>query len=246
LTVSNVNGRIDVASWDRDEVRVQAVIHAKGLSEGTVEDAFKKVRVEVTPSPQALRVETRYPHDHSGFFAWLSGQHVSIDVEYKLTVPRQTPLSAKTVNGSIHLNQVAGDIKLSSTNGSIHVDGANGSMVADTTNGSVNIRHSGGSLKAETTNGAIEAELTAVTPKADLHLETVNGHIALTVPSDLGADIHAETVNGSIHSDLPVTVQGKLSRREFNGTLNGGGVRLHLETVNGSIHLYRLALKTSS
>ncbi len=240
VTVSNVNGRIQVASWDRQEVRVQAVIHAKGLSEDRVQEALKAISVEVTPSAEGLVVETRYPHHHDGFFAWLTGQHVSAEVDYQLTVPKQTSLSAETVNGSVHLDKVDGKLKLSSTNGSIHVDGADGALIANTTNGSVKIRNSAGSVRAETTNGAIEVELTSVAPKANLHLETVNGHIALTLPSTLGADIHAETVNGSIRSDLPVTVQGKLNRREFNGKLNGGGALVHLETVNGSIHLLRL------
>lgn len=246
LTVSNVNGRIQVSSWDRQEVRVQAVIHAKGMSEEKVQETLKQIAVKATPSSAGLKVETQYPHHHDGFFAWLTGQHVSAEVDYQLTVPRQTSLAAETVNGSVHLDQVAGKLKLSSTNGSIHVNGASGSIVADTTNGSVKIKHSQGSLRAETTNGAIEAELSSVDPKANLHLETVNGHIALTLPSDLGADIHAETVNGAISSDLPVTVQGRLSRREFNGKINGGGATVHLETVNGSIHLLRLGAASNS
>lgn len=246
VTVSNVNGRIQVGSWDRQQVRVQAVIHAKGLSQERVQDALKAITVEVTPNPEGLAIETRYPHHHDGFFAWLTGQQVSADVDYQITVPKKVTLDARTVNGSLHVNQVGGDAKLSSTNGSIHVDGASGSIAADTTNGSIKIRHSQGSLRAETTNGAIEAQLTSIDPAASLHLETVNGHIALTIPANFGADIHAETVNGSIRSDLPVTVQGKLDRHDFNGKLNGGGANIHLETVNGSIHLLRFAEAAAS
>jgi DUF4097 and DUF4098 domain-containing protein YvlB len=69
-------------------------------------------------------------------------------------------------------------------------------------------------------------------------MSTVNGGIALTLPSTLNTELHAQTVNGDIASDFPVTIS-KVDRRRLDGTIGAGGRTLSLESVNGSISLKR-------
>ena len=43
------------------------------------------------------------------------------NVTYEITVPRNADLNVDTVNGSVHVNDVTGIIKLETTNGKIEV-----------------------------------------------------------------------------------------------------------------------------
>jgi DUF4097 and DUF4098 domain-containing protein YvlB len=92
---------------------------------------------------------------------------------------------------------------------------------------------------ANTVNGSINASMGRADWPGDASFRTVNGGIALTVPSVLNAELRATTVNGDITTDFPVTVTGSFDRRRLNGTIGSGGHELSLSTVNGSIKLLR-------
>jgi hypothetical protein len=68
-------------------------------------------------------------------------------------------------------------------------------------------------------------------------VHTGDGSISLTLPDSFAADIELRTGDGRITLDMPVTVEGRLSRSDIRGKLNGGGNLLSVRTGDGSIHL---------
>ena len=113
------------------------------------------------------------------FFDWLAGNHVSMSVEYDVTVPRSMDLNVDNTNGAIDISDVRGTLQVSDTNG--HIE----------------LVRCAGSVEAETTNGAVRAELTEVTAGKSMRLETTNGRITVTVPRSIAARVDASTTNGS-------------------------------------------------
>lgn len=219
LAIDNVNGSIEVEAWDRDEVRVEAEKKVKASSRERAEEALAELTVEVRESPGRLEISTESPRGTDGFLAWLTGRQIQGSVHYRLLVPRDVQLDARTVNGRVHAEGTAGDLRFRSTNGRIEVVDA------------------AGSVRASTTNGSIDVELARVDEGAELDFSTTNGSIRLEVPADLAADLRASTTNGSISTDLPIVVDGRVSKRRLEGTINGGGGRVRLSTTNGSIRI---------
>ena len=127
-------------------------------------------------------------------------------------------LAAHTVNGTVKVTDVEGDVTAETVNGQIEVS-------------------SGGLVKAETVNGSIDAKLGRADWTGTLEFETVNGSITLGLPADLSADVDAEVLNGRISSDFGVGGDVRQTKRALKGTIGGGGRGLDLETVNGSITL---------
>jgi hypothetical protein len=217
FTLDNVNGSVEIISWDRPEVRIEAEKRVQGRSREAVESAMARLKIEVRSSHAGLGVRTRYPNSGGNVIGWLSGSKTSASVRYLITVPRQAKVSVDTVNASIT------------------VDGVEGGYELETVNGRIDVSRGAGSLEASTVNGGIRAEL--LTTRGQLKLETVNGSVELTVPREIQADVRVSTVNGRIQSDLPL-VGSEIGRRSLRGSINGGGgISIRIATVNGSVRI---------
>jgi putative adhesin len=220
FALTNTNGHISVRSWDQPKIQVHAVKKVKAGDPEVAKKAMAELRIEPTVTSDSVSINTIYPKNRGGgFFDWLAGQDVSMDVEYDISVPR-----------SISLN-------LETTNGAIEIEGVTGSHHISTTNGHIDLTRCGGDVEAETTNGGIKAELTEVNPGKSIRLETTNGRISVAVPKTIAARVDASTTNGSVNTDLPVTTT-EMRNHRLRGTINGGGTaELKLRTTNGSISI---------
>lgn len=218
LSLSNVNGSITIRAWDQPRVRVIAERESSSFDEDEAKKAFAALRVEMTPRNGGLEIVTRHPKSNLDFLDHLFGKNVSSKVTYDVRVP-------STMN-----------VVVDNTNGRIEVTGVTGEFDVETTNGRIEVTRCSGSIDASTTNGRINAELSGVTKGKSLSLETTNGRISLTVPSNVAADIDAGTTNGKIHTDLPVATR-HTDRNSLRGKINGGGTPVRLRTTNGSIEI---------
>jgi len=221
LVLENKNGRVIITSWDRDEIKVEAVKTVKAGSRRHAEEILQEVRIDFTyDSDDAfLGVNTRIPKYRSGFWENLFGDGVSVSVSYHVTVPNQLDLDIESVNGKIDVSDVAGKLRFK------------------TTNGTIKVRDAGGKVDAVTTNGGIDVELREVERNEDMVFSTTNGGITVYFPKDFDAEIEARTTNGSIRTDFPIRVVGDINRRRLQGKINEGGGRIKLNTTNGSIRI---------
>jgi len=214
LRLSNTNGDVEITTWDREEIQIEAHRKVKASSEDRARQAFEDLVVNIQESANGVTIETEYPRSRGGW--WGS---VSASVQYDIRVPRRADLEIDTVNGKVQ------------------VEGAQGRIDLESTNGGVKVRDAGGSVSARTTNGGIEVELHQVEASEDMTFRTTNGSVTLTLPADVQAHLSARTTNGSVHTDFPITVQGTFRKNRLEGDLNGGGASIELTTTNGSIRI---------
>lgn len=73
----------------------------------------------------------------------------------------------------------------------------------------------------------------------DLEVKTFSGDIRMRLPQSAKGNIDFNSFSGSFESDLPVTLNSS-SRRNFRGSLNGGGPGgLRLKTFSGDVTIRR-------
>jgi DUF4097 and DUF4098 domain-containing protein YvlB len=216
FALNNTNGRITIRSWDHSRVEVHAVKSVESRDSAAAREAMAALKIEPVFIADGLRINTNYPHRSEGLLDWLSGNNVSMNVAFDITVPRSMNLAIDNTNGAIDISDVRGSHRIANTNG--HIE----------------LLRCAGDVDAETTNGAVRAELTDVNPGKPIHLETTNGRITVALPRSFAAQVDASTTNGSIKTDLPVTTT-HFRRNTLRGTINGGGADLRLKTTNGSI-----------
>jgi DUF4097 and DUF4098 domain-containing protein YvlB len=212
VELDNINGAVHISSWDRNEVKVDAVKYA-----GT-EERLKEARIEVQSGKEYLEISTKYP-DHDMNFNWGSRNNPA-GVEYTLTVPRNARLDEiKLINGSLDITGVSGEVRASCINGKL-------------------VAHNlSGRAELSTINGHLDARFDQLSGKS-VELNSVNGSLELTIPSDSKAEIEASTVSGGIENDFGLHVNNhRYVGHDLRGELGNGGPRIKLENVNGRIEI---------
>lgn len=104
---------------------------------------------------------------------------------FVVTVPRNTTVVVNnSFGGEIDISQLTGDIEVKSLNGE------------------VTLRDVTGGVLVETMNGEIDATIVAIKEGKPLSFTSMNGEIALKVPTDAKANVRLRTQNGAILTDF--------------------------------------------
>ena len=213
VELDNINGAVHISSWDRNEVKVDAVKYAD------TQERLSEAKIEVNASSNHISIKTKYPeHDNT----WNWGSHNNpASVEYTLTVPRKVRLDEiNLINGSLDLAGVSGEVQASCINGRLEA------------------RDLAGRTKLSTINGKLHASFAQLAGQS-VELSSVNGSVDLTIPSDSNAEIEASTVSGGINNDFGLHVNNhQWVGHDLRGELGKGGTHIKLDNVNGHVEIH--------
>ena len=126
VALSTFDGSIEVRPWTRSEVEV--VIEKRGADKSAID----KIQVAANQAGDRVTVEVKHPHREGGF-------HFGPSARAKLIVslPESSDLVAKSGDGSIDVERLAGRIELRSGDGSIRARELAGDVTAETGDGSI-------------------------------------------------------------------------------------------------------------
>ena len=257
IYLKNVNGSVDVKSWEREEVEIVANIEVKAGRMDDAEDFLNEVEINIDKSFDKIAIEVDYPEREGGGF-WnliFRGGRPNVSVTFWLKVPKRSNLDmnstngkieiydiegkvgSKSSNGSINVENVTGNAELRTTNGSISASGVRGDTNAETTNGKVNLKEITGNVSAKSTNGSINSQIIKIDAVKEMNFKTTNGSISINLPKGIDADFDAKTTNGKIYSEFPILVKGEISKNHITGKINNGGPLIYLKTTNGDVRI---------
>ena len=212
IELDNINGPVHISGWDQNQVKVDAVKYAD------TKERLDEAKIEIDSGKDYLSIRTKYP-DHNNNWNWGSHNNPA-SVEYTLTVPRSVRLD---------------EIKL--INGSLDVSGVSGEVLASCINGKLRAQNLAGRARLSTINGTLDAHFQQL-PKSSIELNSVNGSVELTIPSDSNAEIDASTVSGGIHNDFGIhVVNHRFVGHNLRGEIGSGGAHIKLNNVNGRIEI---------
>lgn len=227
VSLSNVNGKVDVEAWDKNEVRVEAT---KRIQCEKPED----IDIQIDANPNWVRVETEFSKNRNVIAnrgdknqkTWSNGYDnrcTEYSVDYKLTVPRTVQLDEiETVNGNVTLAGMSNIVKSS------------------TVNGKVTARNLRGSVNITTVNGALDVGFDSLDNVREIKVNLVNGQVNLQLPSDVDAIVKASTVHGNINNDFNLPVKkGEYVSTNLYSKLGAGQIPIRLNSVNGTINIRR-------
>jgi hypothetical protein len=260
VEVNNVQGKVTVTAWDRNEVRLTGTIEndehkleftgdsgrvtiavrppeSKRYSYGRDDDAFLEVRV---PAGAILRVQTVSADIlATGVRGEQRLEAVSGDVTTELF---DQPLDVRSVSGDVDLRG----------------NGGKGKVYAESTSGNVKGRGLGGALEAKTVSGDLDLEL-GVT--AEVRLESVSGDLGARLTLAEGGRVDAQSVSGDVSISFGKPVNGEFDIESFSGdidncfgpkadrksqyasgselrfTQGSGNARVSVETLSGDINV---------
>ncbi len=215
VEISNINGAIQIDSWDRNEIKFEYV----KIADSKERLADLDVLIEATSS--TFKVSTDYRKANNRVKSEKNCCQLSVD--FKLTVPKTVRLDAiESINGSVVLSNMTNFSEVTAVNGTVKA---------------TNLR---GTADLSTVNGTVYADFDELDKDASISLETVNGSVKLFIPSNSNATLKAETTNGSISNDFLLPVRkGKYVGKDLHGKIGSGNVQINLSSVNGGLSINR-------
>ncbi len=207
VSLSNVNGSVEISGWDRNEVQVLATKHAN------TQEKLARLQIVVNASKDSVSIKTEMPSGNNNNPG---------SVDYEIRVPRTASLDkVDTVNGSVEVNGIKGNVRISSVNGKV----MGRALTAD--------------MELSTVNGVVDCEAAELSGSNRVKLSTVNGSVELTLPRDASARLTANTVNGHISSNMGLPVKNHFPvGSSLDTTLGSGSARVELNSVNGGISIH--------
>lgn len=245
LVLVTFDGSIDVRSWDRDEVAVTIERRAADV------ETARRLQVEATQDGDRIRVEVKTPERFTGIGA-------SPSASLKVSLPRASDVEARSGDGSIRIEDVAGRLSLRTGDGSITALAVSGDLSAHTGDGSVRLDAIKGRVKVHTGDGSVTVGgiiegLAATTGDGsvavharpgslasdDWEITTGDGAVTLELPNAFAAELDAGTGDGRISVDgLQLAIADQSSERDrLRGRLGDGGRMIRVRSGDGSIRL---------
>ncbi len=211
ISLANINGNVQIAAWDRNEVKVDAIKHA------STAEKLQEAKIVVDSKPDALAIKTEYPRDRHNY-------NNPANVDYTLTVPRNASLhKIDLINGDLTIDGTTNEIHANSVNGQVNARGLMGHLDLSTVNGKVSASFTqvgGNAVRLHSVNGPLEIVLPSDV-QAEVEASTLNGQIS----NEYG---------------LPIN-HGRFIGHDLRGKLSGGGTVISLKNVNGSITIRHAA-----
>ena len=154
---------------------------------------------------------------------------------YEITVPEGVRVIINSMNGSIAVRGVKGEVELHTNNGDIEVTDAVGRVEMSTLSGDVTGTRIRGAVDATTLNGT--AALTDVQGPS-IAAESTSGSVE--VVNAVSPDIDLSSVSGEVDFSGPLDPKGRYAFTSHSGTVSltipsNTSARFSIETFNGEI-----------
>ncbi len=196
IEVSNVQGSVEVAAWDRNEVELVAVLESD-KDEIEFEASSRMVRIEVD------RPDGKYGRDNS-------------EARLKLRVPAGAVLVADTVSADITVSGVRGEQELESVSGNVGTQAFDAPVKTASVSGDVTVTGNGGKAPVRTENVSGTATVTGV--RGSFEGEVVSGEIHATIAA--AEDIEVNSVSGDITIDADLAQSARVEMESVSGTID--------------------------
>jgi DUF4097 and DUF4098 domain-containing protein YvlB len=203
VRVENVNGRVVIEAWDRNEVSLVAEKSAPDA------DDLQRMHVVVDAKPDVFAVKTEYDKQH------LFSNNNRGEVSYHLKVPAGATLTnVSVVNSDIEVRGITTRVDLYTVNGKIEATGLAAGGRFDTVNGSITVSfdHLAADVSLNTVNGSCRLRV----PKDagfDLRASSLNGSTSCELPVTLERSGHHQ-LRGVVGGGGP-----EVTMRSVNGSL---------------------------
>ncbi|MBN1223296.1 MAG: DUF4097 family beta strand repeat protein [Candidatus Aminicenantes bacterium] len=224
--LKNISGDIQVMTWGKDEVKIDALKISRASSMDRAKENADKVKIEITEESGVLRIETDYPKMNFG--------NLNVSVDFKVTIPDHASADINSVSGDIRIEKAGGATKAESVSGDVNLEDIGGTLRGKSVSGDVNVR---GAAKGADIN-SVSGDVAVYDVVGDADLKTVSGEITA---ARIKGSIEAESVSGDVEltdvSDAGVVKAKALSGEViYLGTINRDG-RYEFKSHSGDIRL---------
>ncbi|MEP1034176.1 DUF4097 family beta strand repeat-containing protein [Ekhidna sp.] len=236
VIINNINGDVVVETSNDNKVYLSLVIEMSASTDALLAKAKEELKLGEVMTDDSLIFYTKAPFIKKCRWGNYTGydmrDHPKYDFkyQYKLKVPKNVKLEAKTINnGDVLVQNVSGAVKACNVNGAVEIKNARKVLQASTVNGDVTINF-------------LES------PKEPIDFNTVNGDFNFKLPKDFSAKVYFDTMNGDMFTAFDYqTMSPKVEKSSEHGKfkigtktgveIGSGGPELSFRSINGNVYL---------
>ncbi len=248
LYVANVNGNIDVETWDGDQVVIEVNKILRAKTQQDLSRAREQLKIGQMNELDTIIIYLRGvgrcfcrdnneygSHDNNLYNYRFDDWDLDYDFHFDFTlkVPATIDLILTTIN-----------------DGDINVSGLKGQLLVRNINGNLSFKNISGATNASTINGDVDIDYVSV-PSTASRFYTLNGDINANFNERLNAELGFKSYNGDLYMNisnieyLPVKVEKSVMSDKggirykigeyTNIKVGNGGVKIDFETFNGDV-----------
>jgi len=218
VNLTNISGHIEVNTWDKGEVKIDAVKISRASTVDKAKENAAKVEILVEKEGNTLKIKTEYPENRK---EWRRDS-VNVSVTYNLTIPAKAATKISSVSGDVDLENIGGAAKVEAVSGNVTMNNASKGVDLEVVSGSIHARNVTGDAYLNAISGIINVEGIRGSIKASV----VSGTIELIDVSEAD-EVNANAVSGTI------VYEGKISR-DGRYTLNTHSGRVEMTIPSDS------------
>lgn len=252
LEMDIANGRLDVQSWQEDDVRIEC--KAKVYQVESQDEARKR-----------FMDNKQFQIDDESLSFSIPSKKIKTDIILYVPTKIYEQISLRLFNGPISVEKLQVDeLKVKTANGKIQMDEVKGKeFEIDSSNGSINVEKSEcDRLEVDSINGAIRlsgdfGKINTQVVNGNIHCDwkegqgykgafkSTTGSIDLTLPQNVHIDGHLKTSLGSIQCDIPNFTmkeeKKEVVKKELRFDVNESHLntlQLEADTKTGSVRIH--------
>jgi len=229
VNLSNISGHIEVKTWNRGEVKIDALKISKASTVAKAKENAAKVEIVVEKVGNMLKIKTEYPERKKG---WRQDS-INVSVNYNLMIPAQASAKISSVSGSVDLESIGGSAKAKAVSGNVTVKKADKGVDCDVVSGSIIVQDVTGNAYLKTISGTIEAEGVRGSIKASV----VSGRIELRNVSEADS-VDVQATSGSLSYEGKIKSDGRYTLTNHSGSVemvipSDSGFEFEAKTFSG-------------
>jgi hypothetical protein len=211
VQVGNIRGSITITPGPDGLVSIQAV--ERGSSDRT--------RVELRQDADGV-IHARTEYDKTiGMFTGFVDKPNKVD--YTVTIPANTHLTAGGVTSSVDVRGITGDVRLKTVSGKMVAVDVSGELALESVSGRITAARLSGPTEVRTVSGSVA--LTG-SDLPSLHANSVSGNVELETPIGPGP-YKFKTVSGTVRVRSADAPAGRVNFKSLSGAVSVNGKRLH-------------------
>ena len=230
ITLDADLGSIVIEGGGGSEVVVSIIKGVNNVNQRNAQALFDRYEVSFDERGRGLEIRGDYDKPRGRM-----NNRNGLKVHYELLVPEDVELDIKTAGGSIHVENIAGDVNLHTSGGSLQLRDLAGEVIAKTSGGSIQGRNlgkyvdlhtSGGSINIEGAQGALDAK----TSGGSINIAAVDGPVEAQTSGgtirlrEIAGAVNARTSGGSIEAEIIGQPEDDMRLQT-----SGGSVTVHLD-----------------
>jgi hypothetical protein len=135
-------------------------------------------------------------------------------------------LTLFTSGGNIVMDELTGTIKAETSGGNVSAEEVSGTLHTSTSGGNLSLRDLSCALDASTSGGNADVSMLKIVQYVKL-ANSGGGHTQVRLPGGVGVDLKA--TGHTVKVNPSGTFRGDIREREYQGTLNGGGLPVTID-----------------